>query len=506
MVKIRFETGQVVNFDGNPTQADIDEVAQKLNLSGTKPTTSVGENIAMGVAKGELSTIKETGGLLQGMGQSILAGISTGAKKLLGQDTTFAKEKEKVQATTGFKTLQRGTVEEQRAKEFVTPKGTAQEIGFGAEKVAEFLLPATKIQKAQSAVDIMVAGSKLSPLAGATTKVLAKAGIEALGTGGVALAQTGDFKEAGKTALFAGGLKTLTGATGEIAKATKFPQKLYSKIFKESADDAISAIDAEMRAGLKVTNPVKYNDYVAKGIIDPVTNKVNETLAKEALDRGLKGSITNMTKKTVENTWDLEDQARNLVAGQKVKVSSSGKLANVLKEVAKDWKNVEDGSMSKEATKYIKLLQKGKIDGTDALKLRRFLDGMRVKSSFNLNTKLSQSQSNFKYWADKMRAELAKIPGVAETMKDYSFNIEALMALGKEAARQNNRQVLGMIDSLFIGSGVVSGVPLAGAALATGRKALTSATVRTNLAQAIQKSGVSTKAGIAAKGLIGEKF
>lgn len=40
MAKIKFSNGQTVNFNGNPTQADIDEVAQKLGLGSTTPSTS----------------------------------------------------------------------------------------------------------------------------------------------------------------------------------------------------------------------------------------------------------------------------------------------------------------------------------------------------------------------------------------------------------------------------------------------------------------------------------
>lgn len=40
MARIKFENGQTVNFDGNPTQADIEEVAKSLGI-GTTPQTQV---------------------------------------------------------------------------------------------------------------------------------------------------------------------------------------------------------------------------------------------------------------------------------------------------------------------------------------------------------------------------------------------------------------------------------------------------------------------------------
>lgn len=498
MYKVKFDTGQIVSFQNAPTKTDIEEVSKKLGISKKvmpeQPTSFADKLVktqtnetglkgfATGFTKGILGTVT-------GLGQIASKGLSY----LPGKAGEFFKGGAEYGAD-----LQKG---------LLAPSTTSEKVGKTTEQIAEFFVPASKIQKAQVGIDIMTKGLKAPGIVKGATRVLGKAGVEGLGTGAVTFAQTGgDIKEAGKTALFAGGLKTVTGTGGELLKTMKFPEKLYSRIFKDTSDDVIAQIDNEMRAGLKLKDPAKYADYVSKGIIDPVTERINTTLAKQALDRGLKGSITNMAKQTVTNTWDLENTARNLVKGQPVKVSASGKLVNTLKEVAKDWKNVENGATAKEATKYVKLLQKGKIDGADALNLRRFLDGMRVKSSFNANVKLSQSQANFKYWADIVRGQLAKIPGVAEIMKNYSFNIEALMALGKEAAKINNRQVLGMIDSLFLGSGIAMGEPTTGLAVAGLRRLTQQAGLTTRAAQVIQKSGVTTKAGIATKGIIGSQF
>ena len=39
MAKIKFQNGQVVDFKGQPTEADIEEVAQKLGIGGRKQPT-----------------------------------------------------------------------------------------------------------------------------------------------------------------------------------------------------------------------------------------------------------------------------------------------------------------------------------------------------------------------------------------------------------------------------------------------------------------------------------
>src|SRR3990167_493978 len=66
MAKIRFENGTVVNFDGDPTPEDVEEVAQKLNLKSggfplppEKSQVSFGEFAAKDILG--LGTRQETG-------------------------------------------------------------------------------------------------------------------------------------------------------------------------------------------------------------------------------------------------------------------------------------------------------------------------------------------------------------------------------------------------------------------------------------------------------------
>lgn len=96
MVKIRFETGQTVNFEGNPTQADIEEVARSFKPVQKTPEQSKQEAIlalnkpASDFTKGlgnfagtTLSTLGEAGvGLAQGA-----VGLATKASDKLGLRT-----------------------------------------------------------------------------------------------------------------------------------------------------------------------------------------------------------------------------------------------------------------------------------------------------------------------------------------------------------------------------------------------------------------------------------
>lgn len=96
MAKIRFETGQVVNFEGDPTQADIEEVTAQLNLKPSEPQESssfLGPLLGkqkLGPVFGEsiFGTEEEIQAGIKEVPGAITRGVSTG---LLG-GTEIAKE------------------------------------------------------------------------------------------------------------------------------------------------------------------------------------------------------------------------------------------------------------------------------------------------------------------------------------------------------------------------------------------------------------------------------
>jgi hypothetical protein len=128
---------------------------------------------------------------------------------------------------------------------------------------------------------------------------------------------------------------------------------------------------------------------------------------------------------------------------------------------------------------------------------------MRIRSSFNPGQKLSQSQENFKYFADATRGQLGKINGFKDIMKNYSFQIDALDAIAKEAARKGNRQLLGFIDSALLGGGMAAGTPITGAGIGIARRILQSSSGLTKGAQVIKNLDKSTKAGVGLRSVLG---
>jgi hypothetical protein len=227
---------------------------------------------------------------------------------------------------------------------------------------------------------------------------------------------------------------------------------------------------------------------------------VNPTLAKEALDRGLKGSIENQAKYSIGKTYELETTAQKIAATyrQPLKIPNKQNYINLLKDFRGEFEKQGQGFLGQETTKATSLINtlsktKGNtISATNALDLRRFLDSMRNTSSFRMNANLSMKQGAYKNAANLLRTTLAKeVPGMAPTMNDYRFYIEAIDSLVTEAVKRNNRQLIGSMDTLLGAGGLAMGQPAIGVGLVTARKMATTPTALTYGAQALQKGVIN---------------
>lgn len=472
------------------------ELAQiKSGVQKPQPAKSPLESFAIGTAKGIAETVKGIGNIGGKIGEKILPGF----------ENVYSEEALNKNAKSGGfmgKLLQESNLE---------TNNTAESLGKGVERVAEFIIPAGKISKASNSVDTLIKGSGLLKSAG---RIATKGAIEGIGNAGVTLAQTGgNLKEAGKTALIAGGLKAGLATVGEMANAAKLPERLYSTIFKTSSDDMLQELKTGALDKWQKTNPEEFKNLVNKGIIkvgkDGVVS-LNETLAKEALDRGLKGSLKNMATESVKNIYRNEAKAQELVKNYKgsitgkdivIDLPETNKLTSLLDEISTDYQNV-GGNIADDALNLSNKIKENNVNAETALELRRFLDGMRVRSSFNPGQKLSQTQQNFKYFSDEVRKSLTKIPGMKAIMNEYRFNIEALETIAKEAAKQGNTQLLSLIDSMLLSGGLISSNLGLSLGALVGRRALKNAPVLTGAANKIQTIGKSSVAGTATRGAV----
>ena len=456
-------------------------------------------NFAQGVAKGELATVK---------------GLGTIGQKVLDQTAGRV-----VNAATGkgfTPTGPDGTVSDlyrnmaersQQADALLKPQGTAENIGYGAEKILEAFAPAGMAAKGEQAINVLAQGLK-SKLAQAAVRVVGKGAVQGAASAGVNYVQTGgDIKSSIEAGAIGGTIRGGLATIGEGVNALRLPERIYSTIFKNSSGDMLQQLKSGAIQALQRDNPERYKELLDAGIIHVGKNGapiVNESLAKEALDRGLRGSTKTMANTVVTGALDSEHAAQTIASGYKGTVAFPEKqFVNVLKDVEAQYADVGFGDISEEAGRLVKALETngGNVSAVDALSIRRLLDKLRISSSYNQPApKLSLTQANFKALADAARKRVNDLPGMSQVMKDYSFHIEALEALSKEAARSGNTQILSLIDSVFLGSGLSAANPSPAIAAGLIRKYLLTPGGKTLFANMLNKA--TTPNGVTLNGLI----
>jgi len=291
---IEFETGQRVEFDGIPTQADIEEVARSLKLSKPakpidtrstyKKTSDVIGDFSEGAVKGAISTAKNTAGALQKVGQKILAGI----------DPTQTYEQ--IRQNTGIKSIDSGTEQGRAVDQILTPRGTVQNIGYATERIAEFLVPSSKVAKVeQAATGLIKGGSRLS----SASKLATRAGIEGATAATQTAIQEGNTDNI-KTAAIIGAVFPVFGATAKTVKNSvakgveKTGQKIQQSVIKPSIRD--------VEDGFKIENLNKYklggslNDTLTKTNIK--MNELSEQIKQKLADSVIPVNLNDVFAKT----------------------------------------------------------------------------------------------------------------------------------------------------------------------------------------------------------------
>ncbi len=440
-----------------------------------KDIYNVEKDVATGFAKGGTSTFLGLGELGRGIQKGVGAGIDAVTRApIIGDilpDTNL-------EATAQEGIFEKGSPENVRAREIATPEGMAEQVGFGAEQAAEYFAPAGMASRAEKAVQ---AGTQALPgIVGAGARILGKGVAQGVPAAGVAYLQTGDAEQALQTGLTAGAIRGGMATIGEGARAIKLPQTLMSNLFKNTKNDMLAELNSNALEKFRRTDPALYRDFVQKGIIKtgeggrPI---INDTVAEQALARGLQGSVDDMANEVVIGGLKSEDSARRLASGWKKPIDVGEKqFLSVLDDIAKEYEGVGFGEVSDEANNLASKIELsgGKLSANDALTLRRFFDRLRISSSFDKPaSKLSLTQANFKTLADAVRGRVNSIPGMQKVMDDYSFYIDALDDLAKEAARTGNNQVIGLIDSMFLAGTAATGSPIP-AVMGLARKALLS--------------------------------
>src|SRR3990167_6282863 len=299
----------------------------------------------------------------------------------------------------------------------------------------------------------------------------------------------------------------LTYVGGKVAQKiapllTKIiPERLYSRIFKQTTDDFEKAVKTGALSELQKKSPKVFQDYVNKGIIKVGKSgqvTLNPTLAREAIDRGLKGSTDSMAKATYLNQLNIENQIRQILPkAPELTIANKSGYFEILKDIRVHLKDTGYGFRTENMQKAGELLASlrktgpNKVNAETALELRRFIDGIRNTSSFRLDAKLTPKQEELKHAADKLRGYIAEqVPGAKELMNEYRFNIQALDDFVDYAIKTKNKQLINYMDLLLTGGAAVTGSPwLLGAEVI--KRSFDFPSVLTGLGQGAAKAGSS---------------
>lgn len=431
---------------------------------------------AEGFAKSGINLVKNVAGLTErGLEATVGKGIEAVTGKPLAKSTLSPGQ-------PGYQALERVS----------TPEGGLQKAGFVAGEVAQSLLPAGAIGKAEAGVNALIKGAGL--LKG-IARMLGKAAISGGVAGATTLGQTGDIEKAKNSALTGGAVRGVLNVAGGTLRALKVPERLYKVIFKDTVDDAYNQLRSGGLQNLAKTSPNEFKQLVDAGIIKTVDGqpKIVDSLAKQAIDKGLKGSLDNMANGLVKSELKTELAVQNLAKNYTKPLVIEPQYKKVLQEIADTTQDVGFGELSKKARGLANAISDdGSVNALSALEMRRFLDGMR--RSFTAPTeKMSLQQQNLKFLTDNLRGKLANIPGFSQKMKDYKFYIEALDAVSTEAKRRNNANLVGLIDAAFLGPSLAAGTN-AGVLVGLARKLVNLPSLATRAGSSLSKNAIGKTA------------
>lgn len=427
---------------------------------------------AEGFAKSGINVVKNIAGLTEkGLESTVGKGIEAITGKPLAKSTLSPGQ-------PGFQALEK----------ISTPESSLQKAGFITGEVAQALLPAGAIGKAEAGVNTLIKGAGL--LKG-TARMLGKAAISGGVSGATTLAQTGDVAKAKESALTGGAIRGGLNVIGGTLRALKIPERLYKTVFKDTVDDAYNQLRSGGIQKLAKDSPNEFKELVDAGIIKTVDGqpKIVDSLAKQAIDKGLKGSLDNMANSLVKSELKTELAVRKMAQGYTKPIKVESAYKEVLNEISDFTKNVRLGETSKAAKELAdSIASDGSVSAENVLKIRRFLDGLRRNFTAPLERQ-SLQQQELKILTDNLRGKLSEIPGFANKMKDYKFYIDALDAVAAEAKRRNNSSIIGLIDAAFIGPSLSAATNI-GMLAALGRRIINLPALSTRAGSAIGKNAL----------------
>jgi hypothetical protein len=397
--------------------------------------------------EGIKGAVKGAGSTLLGMselGQKTLGRVAEAGGRALGTffGTNAANAPssidQSIQATQDFK------------DKHLTASNNAQKLGYGAEQVAEFMLPGGAVSDVAKAADLAAGAGKMSKLTNFGTKMALEGG---LSSGITAMQSGGDAHETLQSGL-AGAAFPIAGVAlkglGKIGSAVaEHLASTMSGVPKEAIQHAISNPEAVQRA---VSMAAQDGEGAAQKIYSNAVDALDSL--KQERHNAFTDGLANLEK---EATYTKNGQlyvkreltpaeAKNLkgyIPGTKIGVPtdlSTNGVKNVFTRTAKefgaeggglhglDYTNValDDAHISKLQKLQERLYSWNDATPTGINKLRQVIDSYKIGG-----VNLGSSESKFNKIVGDLRTNLAdyvgsRVPQVAAMNKEYASASEVI--------------------------------------------------------------------------------
>lgn len=426
-------------YTGGLSQDKFSEMDKRASQILTKPLTASARENKTGLQRAA-SAIGNFGiGALKGAGHTIASIGELGAKALSPIDKL-----------TGAKPIKSGDTERalnrvSGSQSSLTPTNTAQKVGFGAEQIGEFFIPAgfagKAVKAAESGIDTLKAGKLVKNLSKLTTK----SAVEGIAGASTVAAQGGTKEDIRNVGIVSAAFPVFSKALSSIIE--KVPETAWSAILKrspvESAKNPILPAQAS-KAGLLSSTRTGLIEQAKKGI----------QAVEVTLDDLLKNSKETINGNKVAGYLDELSSAYSGIPGEQSSVATIQDIANNVRSL-------------------------GDIPAIKANELKRDIYSLISKTYGKGTLEIPAKREAQKLIAHGLKKEIeAIIPEAQSLNAKQAVFLQVKKALEKSLSRTEGKGVagtgIGMYDFLTMGVGTVAGTatgnPLLGVGAVVAKK------------------------------------
>jgi len=421
----------VTDLQSMATQVPSSDSMVKRFFSPIKSGIQNVGNIATGAYKGAASTVSN----ISSLGQTAL-------------DQTAGRVANVVTGK-GFTPTNSPTMNQSfEGTNAITPQGTAQNIGYGAEKVGEFFVPGgAEEQAGKAAGTALEHAPQIIKTAGELgTKALTSAGTMA----GVTTAQGGTPQDIEESALLGGVASPLAAGASKLLE--KVPESAWSKILNRASTQ------------------------IAK----------NPNLSKQAAETGMTGlSREALSAKAGQSIQDIEVKLDDLLKSSTGSISPL-KIAPYLDKLREAYSQIPGEENSLEAINKVAkdFLSKKSLTPSEANEMKRAIY-QNISNSYGKGLLDIPAKTDAqKAIALGLKDEINRIiPGAKDLNSQQAIYIQMQKALDKAAIKNSGKAVIGFKDLGLEGLGLGLGHPVAGLGAVVIKKAAESPAVLSNVSK-----------------------